>query len=53
MWPALGCLWVSSDFIRKKKREAMAEAIPPDISQLPRVGERLCLPACLLKKIKK
>lgn len=38
MWSALGCLWISSDFIRKK----MAEAIPPDNSQLVCVGELCC-----------
>lgn len=38
MWSALGCLWVSSDFIRIK----MAEAIPPDNSQLVCVGELRC-----------
>ena len=41
----LGCLWISSDFIRKK----MAEAIPPDNSQLACVGE----PRCPKKKRKR
>lgn len=38
MWSAFGCVRISSDFIRKK----MAEAIPPDNSQLVCVGERCC-----------
>lgn len=45
MWSALGCLRISSDFIRKK----MAEAIPPDNSQLVCVGE-LCCPKSLRKE---
>lgn len=45
VWSALGCLWISSDFIRKK----MAEAIPPDNSQLVCVGE-LCSPKSLRKE---
>lgn len=45
MRSALGCLWISSDFIRKK----MAEAIPPDNSQLVCVGE-LCCPKSLRKE---
>lgn len=48
----MACLGLLVRFLwfHQKKKE-MAEAIPPDISQLPRVGERAPLPACL--KIKK
>lgn len=38
VWPAFGYLWISCDFIRKE----MAEAIPPDNSQLVCVGEVCC-----------
>lgn len=48
MWSALGCLWISSDFIRKK----MAEAIPPDNSQLVCVGELLLPKISEKKKVK-
>lgn len=45
VWPAFGCLWISSDFIRKE----MAEAIPPDNSQLVCVGE-VCCPKSVRKE---